>query len=147
MTPTPDQIEHPSPHRRKVPVLWLLAGLAIPPAAWVSELLVGFAISSNACPLTSEPNSHPGFSGEALLLIALQLGCLVAAVASGLMSRRHWWRVRREKNDSQHSHLTIGEGRTRFLALAGMMTAGTFVAAILFNLLEPILIPLCWSLR
>ncbi len=147
MTVARDQIWHPSPHRHKVSVFWLIAGLAIPPVAWVLELLVGFGISSNACPLTPHAHSQPGFSGEATLLIVLQLGCLIAAVASGLMSRRHWLRVRREKKDSEHSHLTIGEGRTRFLALAAMLTAGTFAIAILFNVLEPVLIPSCWSLR
>ncbi|WP_420605385.1 hypothetical protein [Novosphingopyxis sp.] len=146
MTGQADRIEHPSPHRHKVSAAWLLAGLAIPPAAWTAEMLVGFAISSNACPLTPGSNSQPGFSGEAALLILLQLACLICAIASGLMSRRHWRRVRGEKKDSEHSHLTIGEGRTRFLALAGMLTAGTFAIAILFNVLEPILIPLCWSL-
>ncbi len=147
MTGPPDPIEHPSPHRHKVSVFWLLAGLAIPPAAWTTELLAAFVISSNACPLTPDRSSHPGFSGEATLLIALQLVCLIAAIASGLMSRRHWRLVRREKKDSEHSHLTIADGRTRFLALAGMLTAGSFAIAILFNVLEPILIPLCWSLR
>ncbi|MDQ2802158.1 MAG: hypothetical protein M3Y41_05535 [Pseudomonadota bacterium] len=147
MTQTTDQIDHPSPDRDKVPVPLLLAGLAIPPAAWTLEMLVGYGVSSNACPLTSHPVAQPGFSGEAALLIGLQLVCLLAAIASGLMSWRHWQRVRREKNDSEHSHLTLGEGRTRFVALAGMLTAGTFALAIVFNLMEPILIPLCWSLR
>ncbi len=147
MTRDPDQRDHPSPHRDKVSVPWLLAGLAIPPAAWTLELLMGYGISSNACPLTYAAVSQPGFSGEATLLIAVQILCLAAAIGSGFMSWRHWRRVRHEKPDEQHSHLTLGEGRTRFMALAGMLTAGMFGLAILFNLLEPILIPLCWSLR
>ncbi|MEO5868184.1 MAG: hypothetical protein ABIQ19_13955 [Sphingomonas sp.] len=124
-----------------------MAGLAVPPAAWAFELLVGFGISSNACPLTAGSIAQVGFTGEKALLIVLQLVCLTGAIASGLMSRRHWQRVRGEKADSEHSHLTLGEGRTRFVALAGMLTAGAFAIAIVFNLLEPILIPLCWSLR
>ncbi|MBA3895696.1 MAG: hypothetical protein H0X36_00855 [Sphingomonadaceae bacterium] len=147
MTQLPTQIGHPAPHRDRVSVPWLLAGLAIPPVAWTLEMLVGFGISSNACPLTQGSTSQVGFSGEATLLIVLQIACLIVAIASGLMSWRHWRRVRLENKDSQHSHLTLGEGRTRFLALASMLTAGTFSIAIVFNLLEPILIPLCWSLR
>ena len=147
MSKAPGQIGHPSPHRHKVSVIWLLAGLAIPPAAWTIEMLVGFTISSNACSVGFAPPVTPGFDGEATLLIAVQLVCLVGAIASGLMSRRHWQLVRRENSDSEHSHLTIGEGRTRFLALAAMLTAGLFAVAILFNLLEPVLIPVCWSWR
>lgn len=147
MTRALNRIAHPSPHRAKVSLPWLFAGLAIPPAVWALELLVGFAISSITCPLVPDSGSQSGFRGEMLLLIGLQLVCLVAAAMSGFMSWRHWQRVRREKEDSEHSHLTLGEGRTRFVALAGMLTAGTFAIAIAFNLLEPILIPLCWSLR
>lgn len=140
--------EHPAPHRARVPVVWLLAGLAIPPGAWIVEMLVGVGIASNACPLTTgSPARQGGFGGEALVLIGITSLCLVAAVASGLMSRRHWLAVRHEKDDSEHSHLTLGEGRTRFVALAGMLTAGTFGIAILFSLLEPLVIPLCWSAR
>lgn len=147
MSQAPDQIAHPSPHRAKVSVFLLFAGFVIPPAAWTIQLLVGFGISSNACPLTSTPDPHPGFSGEATLLIVLQFGCMLAAVASGLMSWQQWRRVRLEKKDSEHSHLTIGEGRTRFIAISATLSAGVFTVAILFNMLEPLLIPLCWSLR
>lgn len=144
---SPEQTSHPAPHRGRVSVAWLLAGLAIPPAAWVSEMLFAYAISSNACPLTSNSTAGGGFRGEAVLLIALQLVCLTATIGSGVMSLRHWQRVRREKQDSEHSHLTIGEGRTRFLAMSAMLGAAAFAIAITFNLLEPILIPSCWSLR
>lgn len=147
MTKAPENIRHPAPHRDKVSVPWLFAGLAIPPAAWILETLAGFVVSSNACPLTPGPTSQIGFSGETTVLIVLQVVSLSVAIASGLMSWQHWRRVRHEKDDSEHSHLTLGEGRTRFVALGGMLTAGTFAIAIVFNLLEPILIPLCWNLR
>ena len=146
MTSPPNQIDHPSPGRDKVAVPWLIAGLAIPSAAWTLEMLTGFGVSSNACPLTPIPRKG-GFSGEETLLLSVQLVCLIAAIASGFMSYRHWRLVQAEKQDSEHSHLTIGEGRTRFLAIAGMLVAGTFAVAILFNVAEPILIPSCWSLR
>ena len=142
-----DPIDHPSPHRNRISVSWLLAGLAVPPVAWALEMLMSYGISSNACPLTRMPDPKPGFSGEAIVLIVLQLACLVATTASGLMSWRHWQRVRSEKTDSEHSHMTIGDGRSRFMALAGMLTAGMFAVAILFNVLEPMILPLCWSLR
>ena len=142
-----DQSGHPAPHRDKVAVPWLLADLALPSSAWTLQLIFAYGLSSNACPLTPNSTETSGGGGEATVLIALQLVCLVAAVASGVMSLRHWRRVRGEKQDSEHSHLTLGEGRTRFLAMAGMLSAGIFAVAITFNLLEPILIPSCWSLR
>ena len=138
---------HPAPAREQVSTFWLLAGFAIPPAAWIVEMLLGTGIASNACPLTGGLRHPAAFVGEGKLLVAITAVCLAAAIASGLMSRHHWLQVRHEKNDSEHSHLTIGEGRTRFLALAGMVNAATFATAILFSLLEPIVIPFCWSAR
>lgn len=146
-TDSAPQAEHAAPHRARVSTPWLLAGLAIPPGAWIVEMLVGVGIASNACPLTGGAQRAKGFSGEAALLVAITVACLAAAVASGLLSLHHWRQVRHEKQGGEHSHLTLGEGRTRFLALAGGLNAATFAIAILFSLLEPIVIPLCWSAR
>ncbi len=142
--------EHPSPYRRRISTAWLLSGLAIPPAAWTLQLLVGYGIASNACTLTQGhvgQRQVTGFADEGVLLIAIQIGFLVSAIGSGLMSWRHWSALREEKTDSEHSHLTLGEGRARFLAMCGMFMASVFSVAIAFNLLEPIMIPHCWSFR
>ena len=147
MTGPMEEQSHPAPHRHKVSALKLFAGLLIPPLAWAIELLVSFGISSNACPLTQGQTSRLGFQHESVLLLGVQVICLGAVTGSGLMSRRHWLTVRGEKTDSEHSHVTLGEGRTRFVALGAMLTAVTFAIAILFNLLEPIVIPSCWTLR
>lgn len=142
----PDR-EHPAPHRERVSPVRLLAGLAIPPAGWLAEMLLGVGISSNACPLSNGTRQPQGFAGEGALLVAITLVCLATVIASGFMSRRHWLAVQHEKDGGEHAHLTQGEGRTRFLALAGMLSAATFAVAILFSLLEPIVIPQCWSAR
>ncbi len=150
MSSDPAQIEHPSPHRHHVSVPWLLAGLVMPASAWALEMLIAYGIASNACTLTQGHHGQremAGFSGEVTIMIVVQLVFLGIAIGSGVMSWRNWCSVRAEKTDSEHSHLTLGEGRTQFVALAGMLTAGIFGIAITFNLLEPLLIPLCWSFR
>lgn len=81
------------------------------------------------------------------MLIAITLLSFAVTVASGFLSLHHWRQVKAEKGGGEHGHLTLGEGRTRFLAVGGMLNAGGFAMAILFSLLEPIVIPLCWSAR
>jgi hypothetical protein len=39
--------------------------------------------------------------------------------------------------------LEIGEGRTRFLALSGMLASGLFFAAVVFNVIGLIFVPPC----
>jgi hypothetical protein len=42
-----------------------------------------------------------------------------------------------------HHLVEVGEGRSRFLAVCGMVTAGGFFIAIAFNTLSVLLVPLC----
>ena len=144
------RIEHPSPARGRVKVVWLLTGLGGAPTAWVVQQLVDYGLASDACTLTQGRHGQQattGFGGETPVLVAINLVCLALAVAAGVLSWSHWRATQGEKGGGVHAQLSIGEGRTRFLAVAGMMTAFTFALAILFGAIEPLMIPRCWSFR
>ena len=144
------RIEHPAPASGQVAPVWLFAGLAGAPAAWVMQMLVDYGLASNACTLTQGRHGQQasaGFAGETWVLMAVNLAFFAVAVGAGLLSRSHWNTTRGETAGGVHAQLSIGEGRTRFVALAGMMTAFTFALAILFDTVEPLIVPLCWSLR
>ena len=150
MTELQVRIEHPAPSRGRVDTLWLFAGLTGGPVAWTLQILVDYALASNACTLTEGGHGQrasAGFGAEAPVLIAINLLCFAAAVAAGLLSWRHWRTTRTEKAGGAQAQLSIGEGRTRFVAIAGMMTGFVFALAILFGTVEPLMIPLCWSSR
>lgn len=147
MTASDAPTDDAAPADGRVSAVWLLAGLALPPVAWIVEMLLGVGIASNACPLAGQPGRTRGFAGEGALLLAITLACLAATCASGVMSYRHWRSAKRGTSAGEPRRARIADDRARFMALAGMLAAATFGIAILFSLLEPIVIPLCWSAR
>ena len=64
---------------------------------------------------------------------------LALTLAAAALSYSHW----RSARDDQAN----GAGRTRFIASSGMLAGAIFGLAILFNTLEPIIIPMCWKWR
>ena len=141
--------EHPSPHRNRVRLLGLLFGLAAGPAAWIGQMLLGYGLSSYACYPKDEPRTAsppPGWNGEQLWLLVINLACLTLALAGLLVALAHWRRVAQEKAGGAHHMLNLGEGRARFMALSGMLTSGLFAATILFNTVNILGVPACWSI-
>lgn len=144
-TAHPATDDHPSPHRGAVKPWLLMAGLAAGPFGWIVQLLVDYALSGELCMLgRGAPGAKPAH-GNAAFLIGLNLVCLAIAVGGLVVSWRCWRKVQGEKPGGTEATLSIGEGRSRFLATAGMMAAGAFTVAILFNTVEPLMIPSCWN--
>jgi len=141
--------EHPSPHRGRVRVITLLFGLAAGPTGWIAQLLLGYGVSSYACYPKDAPHlasPPPGWGAEHLLLLGVNLACLALAIVGLVVALGSWRRSREEKPGGAHHMLAVGEGRTRFLSLCGMLTGGLFAAAILFDTLPILGVPACWSL-
>jgi hypothetical protein len=126
---------HPAPHRDRVS-LWILAfGAAGGPVAWVLRLVVNYGLASHACfPGDALRTSPPGPDWLWPALIAVDIAALEISVAAGLVSYAIWQATRREFAGDVRDVIDIGEGRTRFLALWGMMTGIGFSAATLFDL-------------
>lgn len=141
--------EHPSPHRDKVNVWWLLAGLAAGPAAWILQLVIDYGLASHACFPRETPYlgglPAPG-AGEPVWLVGVNLACLCLAVGGTLVSHRNWRRTRAEKHGGAAAVLDVGEGRTRFLATCGILAGAAFALAILFDTAEPLVVAACWRL-
>lgn len=139
--------EHPSPHRERVGNGALLAALAAGPAAWIIQLVAGYAVASVACTARRSAGAPSGiaFTGELTLLIAINLVCLAVVVAGGVFCRIVWNRVAGEKAGGPEAALTIGDGRTRFIAVCGMLSSVGFALAVLFNTVEPLIGPGCWT--
>lgn len=140
---------HPSPQRGRVSILAQIAGLAAGPAAWIAQLVVDYGLSSYACYPFTEPFQQappPGWGGERILLLIVNLACLAASLGGLATAHRVWRRARDEKPGDVHRVIHTGHGRTRFLALCGMLASIGFAVAILFDTAAIVGVPSCWNI-
>ncbi len=140
--PMPVGARHPSPHRHRVTPRALWFGLYGAPAAWSVQVLVGFAMSAHGCYPRAIPLASPviGVRAIALLVTAVAAGLAIAAGVTALVS----WRTTREEMDGrEEALLEIGDGRTRFMALSGVLVSILFLLAIGLSYLSIAVVPPC----
>ena len=136
-------IKHPAPHRHRVSLPALFFGLAAAPAAWSAQLLVSVALSAHACYPRDVPLTLPIWSGLWGILVAIDVTGIVLAIAGGLVSLRSWRLTFDEAPGSVHHLLDIGQGRTRFLAMFGVLASVLFALGLLFATAADFVVPLC----
>ena len=115
-----DAAPHPSPHRANARLGRLLYGLIAAPAAWAASQMVNAGLAQAACYPGTQPLAAPAFGGVhalqgAVVLVALAVCASAAAVAFGA-----WRATRAEHPGDEHALLSVGEGRSRFMAFAGV---------------------------
>ena len=135
---------HPAPHRHNVSGWLLLIVLAAPAVTWWLQSVFNYYVSGYACFPHDAPLESARF--PALMwsvLVGLTLVALAVSITSFLLSYRAWDRTRGEMQGSGNDIVEVGEGRTRFLALSGMLVSGLFVAAVVFNTLGLIFLRPC----
>ncbi|MGI9169685.1 MAG: hypothetical protein ACR2FH_05830 [Caulobacteraceae bacterium] len=140
---------HPSPRRTRVDLRLLLAGLAAGPFAWIVQLVIGYGVASYACDPRGTPalvSPPPGWAGEGAWLVALNLACLILAGAGAALSWRNWRRARRSRGADVESRVSIGEGRTAFIAACGALAGLGYCLAIAFDTVEPVFLAACWTI-
>lgn len=87
----------------------------------------------------------PGFREDAATslvtsgLVAVGLAALLIVLLALWAAARSWNLSRSEAGGGHHSALTNGHGRTRFLALAGLVANSMFLIAVGFSLIIPLL--------
>ena len=138
-----DGREHPAPHRHAVPHWRASYALAAAPIAWFLQENVSYAVASRLCRFGAEATASPAATTLAAWLALL--GALAAGVAlSGAwMGWRDGRRVVGEHPGSSHVLLEVGEGRTRFVAICGVLTSLGFALAIAFTTATSLAASLC----
>jgi hypothetical protein len=134
---------HPAPHRDRVGLLPVVFGIAAAPIAWDTQLIANSAFIGHACYPRGLPLTEPQWPALWLTLLIISLVGIAVAVAAGLVSWRNWRLTHDETGGGEHHVLESGQGRTRFLAMVGMMTSILFLLALIFGTISIFLVPLC----
>ncbi|HUP06545.1 MAG TPA: hypothetical protein VMU47_05300 [Caldimonas sp.] len=129
---------HPAPHRDRVPGWLITVGLFGAPAAWSVQSLLDVGLSGYACYPKDEPLATPIWSGLSIALAGANVVALLVCVIAGVVAFVAYRRSGAERPGSAHHLLESGDGRTRFLALAGVLTSVLFVVAVAFETVQAI---------
>jgi hypothetical protein len=133
-------VPHPGPHRNRVSKWIVMAGLVLAPAAWFLQLNASYLLGTARC--AGAPPGPPLAVAHAAILAA-GISAAVLAVLALASAIRAWSLTSTEGPGDQHSALTAGHGRTRFLALAGFIVSSIFLVAVAFSLFVPVLVHSC----
>ena len=132
---------HPAPQRGNVALWMLWFGFLGAPLGWSIQTLANTAISSHGCFPQLFPLHSPVTGGLRGILFVISIVAIVAAIAALAVSFSTWRRTSAEhqdksgaaaeKHDQSTAALETGEGRTRFMALSGVLTSIVFLIVIL----------------
>ncbi|MEP7087076.1 MAG: hypothetical protein ABI884_07055 [Gemmatimonadota bacterium] len=130
--------------------LWIALGAA--PAAWGVQTIANLSLSSHACFPRLVPLDMPTMSSLGTMLFAISVGAILASALATVLAVRNWRAARDEHQ--QHSGAAsasapeealaeTGEGRTRFMAFAGVLASSVFLLACSVQLATIIVITPC----
>lgn len=139
----PECQEHPSPHRDRVARWAVWFGLLGAPIAWSLQELVNVSLAGNACYPHDTPLSSPLWTNLTGLALWVEAAALLVCVAAGLAALQTWRQSRSEKPGDAHRLLGSGDGRTRFMAMAGIMTSLLFLIGTALATLNLAAVPAC----
>ena len=124
---------HPAPQQHLVglPALWF--GLFGAPAAWAAQLISNYALLGHFCYPRATPLASPTFGGTRALAIVVSAVLLLAATAALFVALHSWQETRYRRRAEHHEVAEVGEGRTRFMAMSGILVSGIFVYAVLMT--------------
>jgi hypothetical protein len=136
---------HPAPHRDRVSAIALLFGLLAGPLAWFAQLCAGYSMASWPCFPLQEHRTVPlnGYAWTWDAIVVVSILSVVIALAAFIVSR-NIFRMTMQEGKGDHRHvLEVGTGRTRFLALWGMILGGGFAAATAMTTVAFFFLPRC----
>ena len=133
---------HPARHADKLSSAMAAFMLLTPPLAWLVQLCIGAAATSWSCfPRDIRLMAPmPGYRLTALLVL---LGCALLSAISTIVSLRKLAEVKDEEHGSHRRLADRGMGRTRFIALWGVILGVSFTVATLLHLAAFVLVPPC----
>lgn len=128
-------VNYPAPARARVSWLIVGFGLVAAPVAWLVQVNASVVFGSKQC--QGEP------AGWHLAIVVVGIAAAVLALAALASAASAWSSTRAEGPGDHHAALTSGHGRTRFLALSGIIFSCMFLVAVIFALFVPWMVSAC----
>jgi hypothetical protein len=100
------------------------------PVAWCLQSLVLVPIISHACYPSDMPLETPLWGHLGLLSAGIEALAALICIAAGITAWRNWRLSQDEKPGGAHHLVESGDGRTRFLAMAGMLSSALFLLGV-----------------
>ncbi len=141
--PALERQPHPSPRRHRVHRWAVWFGLLGAPIAWGLQELVNVSLAGHACYPHDLPLAMPLWPHLSGILASVDAAAIVVCIAAGLVAFSNWRRTRDEKPGDAHQLLGSGDGRTRFMAMAGIMTSVLFLLGTAFAAINVAGVPAC----
>ncbi len=123
-------------------LIWLGLLMLATPVIWGVRLVAKFTIASQVC----FPDGERLFALPARThwvwptLLAIDLVAIAIALTTIVISHRIW---RRARPVDASLTMQLGEGRTRFLALWGLIIGFGFLGAVLYDIVPLLVVPVC----
>lgn len=134
---------HAAPARDEVGKLSLWFGIVAAPLAWLTDQILDYAAASHLCAGKSAEAAVSLMRASSPWFLFCTGTSFLIALVSCWIAYRNWRATRHEQPGSGHHLLESGEGRTRFLAMCGMLTSVSFALAFLFTAAYMVVAPLC----
>jgi hypothetical protein len=136
---------HPAPLADRVSLHASLFALFGGPVAWFLQLCGGYALASQPCFIDGDRSWSPavGLQWTWRAMIASMLMAVMVALIALIISWRAYRRTQSEAPGDERSVMEVGVGRTRFLALWGIVLAGGFSCATALTAVAFVLLPRC----
>jgi hypothetical protein len=141
----PGLTHHPAPKRHAMRAHEGFFALFGGPLAWFLQLNVGFALASQPCFRDGERTLAPPWNPDwtwSSMIAATVVGCAIALLAT-LISWRAYARTADEEAGDHRHVLEAGSGRTRFLALWGVLLGAGAAIAIALTIVAFLVLPRC----
>jgi hypothetical protein len=145
MTSAIESGAHPAPHASRVTLHESFFGLWGGPIAWLVQSSAGYALASQPCFRNGVRAMSPPHALEWTwpAMIGLTTGAIVVSLLSLWISWRAFKWTRREAGGDSRHLMNVGAGRTRFLAVWGMLLGGSFAIAAAMTYVAFLTLPRC----
>ena len=113
------------------------------PGVWLLQIAVSYGFATLACYPHFSPQTTPLLERLRGIEAVIAVVALAIAIAALAQSWRLWRRTRDERPGTHHDLIEVGEGRTRFLALSGLIMSGGFLIALFLTAVETLYVGPC----